>query len=118
MLDISLSKLAYLVIKARAFDAKVAPLVPEPGSNPTDDDDRAVLEDLPGDATEGELADALASLNQDELDEVLALAWLGRGDFAKEEWTDALRQARERRGIGSVTRYLMELPLLGDYLEE
>ncbi|MBV9521621.1 MAG: DUF3775 domain-containing protein, partial [Alphaproteobacteria bacterium] len=38
--------------------------------------------------------------------------------FTKEEWTDALRQARQRRGIGSATRYLMELPLLGDYLEE
>ncbi len=117
MLDIPLAKLAFLVTKARAFDAKVAPVTPEGASNPTDDGEREILADRPRDATGQELEDALASLNGDELDEVLALVFVGRGDFGKEEWSDALRQARERR-MGPAIPYLMGIPMLGDYLEE
>ena len=38
MLTIPLEKVCYLIIKAREFDAKMDPEVPEPGDNPTDDE--------------------------------------------------------------------------------
>lgn len=117
MLEISLTKLAFIVVKAREFDAKVDPVEPDPASNPTDDGDREILEDLSDDTTETELEDALRSLNEDELDELVALLWLGRGDYEPEQWDDALRQARERR-TGDTAAYLMGTPLLGDYLAE
>ena len=62
MLEIPLAKLAYIVLKARAFDAKVDPVEPDPGSNPTDDP-RIILGDLPDDATERELTAALRRLS-------------------------------------------------------
>lgn len=47
----------------------------------------------------------------------MALAWLGRGDYERGEWREALAAARER-GEASTARYLSGLPLLGDYLED
>jgi hypothetical protein len=117
MSDLSPGKLAFLIITAREFDAKTAPVEPDPGSNPSDDGERAVIEDLEGDATETELADALKGLNGDEMDELLALMWLGRGDFAPSEWPDALRQARQR-GFGPAADSLMATPLHADHLAE
>ncbi len=112
-----LEKICYLIVKAREFDAKVDVIEPDPGSNPSDDDARGVLEDYPDDPTYQELAGALDLLNDDERIEVLALTWVGRGDFDVGEWGGALEQARtvhNRRETG----YLTETPLLGDYLEE
>ena len=44
MLALSLEKLAYIIIKAREFDAEVPAVDPDSGSNPADDAGRGVLE--------------------------------------------------------------------------
>jgi len=49
--------------------------------------------------------------------ELLALAWLGRGDYTKEEWREVLEEAR-RVHDEKETQYLIGTPLLADYLEE
>lgn len=116
-LNISDEKLAFLILKAREFDAKVEATDPDSGSNPTDDDDLDVLEDAPGDRTEAELRDALRALNEDEAIDVIALMWIGRGDFAREEWEEARRLATERHRRDP-TGYLMGNPILADELEE
>jgi hypothetical protein len=48
---------------------------------------------------------------------LLALMWLGRGDYDADSWPEALREARDST-IASVTDYLVGTPLLGDFLEE
>jgi hypothetical protein len=116
-LSISPEKLCYIIIKAREFDAKVEPMDLDPGSNPSDDGNRAVLEDYGDDPTLAELRDAINSLNEDEVVEVTAMVWLGRGDFNREEWADALELARERHNRRSA-QYLVGIPNLGDCLEE
>jgi hypothetical protein len=116
-LNISDEKLGFLILKAREFDAKVAPVDPDPGSNPTDDHERAILEDQEADRTEGELRDALRELNEDETIDVIALLWIGRGDFGREEWDEARRLAVERHRHDS-TGYLLGTPTLADELEE
>ena len=117
MLSIALEKVCFLIIKAREFDAKMDPEVPEPGDNPIDDADREVLFDYPDDPTVEELRGFIASLNEDELVEILALVWIGEGDYDVEEWQSAVADARdnpdERR-----PEALLSIPLLGDYLEE
>jgi hypothetical protein len=117
MLTISLEKLAYIIIKAREYDAEVPPTDPDSGSNPADDADLDVLEDNPENPTYQELTDAISSLSDLERVELLALMWLGRGDYSKEEWRDALLEAR-RIHDEKETLYLVGTPLLGDYLEE
>jgi hypothetical protein len=116
-LSISPEKLCYIIVKAREFDAKVEPMDLDPGSNPGDDDIRAVLEDYSDDPTLAELKDAINSLNEDEVVEVIALVWLGRGDFNWEEWADALELARDRHNRRSA-EYLVGTPNLGDCLED
>jgi hypothetical protein len=118
MLSLSLEKLAYIVEKAREYDAEV-PADPDAaeGSDPVDDDEREVLFDTPDNPTEQELRDAIDGLNVDEREELLALMWLGRGDYDAQGWPEALRQARDTRS-SSETEYLLGTPLLADYLEE
>ena len=117
MLTIPLEKLAYIVTKAREFDAEVPPVDEDSGSNPSDDADRDVLEDSVDNPTYQELVDAINSLSELERIELLALTWLGRGDYSKEEWREALEEAR-RIHDEKETDYLIGTPLLADYLEE
>ena len=78
---ISAEKAFFIIVKAREFDEQVAPSDPKSGSNPTDDRDVDVLEAKGDDPTLQELEGALAALNIDEQLDLLALTWLGRGDF-------------------------------------
>src|ERR1051326_1590735 len=94
MLTIPLETLAYIIIKAREYDAEVPAVDPNSGSNPTDDASRDVLEEGGGNPTGQELIDAINSLSDLERIELLALTWLGRGDYSKAEWREALAQAR------------------------
>jgi uncharacterized protein DUF3775 len=118
MLAISLERLAYIIVKAREFDAEV-PSEPDAaaGSDVPDDDEREVLLDTPDNPTEQELRDAIDGLGHVDRQEVLALMWLGRGDYDAESWPEALRQAGETANE-NLTEYLVGTPLLGDYLEE
>ncbi len=118
MLVIPLERLAFIIAKAREFDAEV-PIEPDAatGSDPADDDERQVLLDTPDNPTEQELRDAIDGLGDPERQEVIALMWLGRGDYDADSWPEALREAREST-IASVTDYLVGTPLLGDYLAE
>ncbi|MBR0683105.1 DUF3775 domain-containing protein [Roseomonas eburnea] len=114
---ISLEKLAYLVVKAREYDAQVLPEDMEEGSNAADDKEIGILEDTPDNPTQEELKAALEDLNDDEIVELLALAWLGRGDYSAREWKQAVADAREAHDVHAVA-YLLETPNLGDLIEE
>ena len=117
MLTIPLEKLAYIVTKAREFDAEVPPVDEDSGSNPSDDAERDVLEFGANNPTHQELTDAIDSLSDRERVELLALTWLGRGDYTKEEWAEVLEEA-QRVHDERETQYLVGTPLLADYLEE
>jgi hypothetical protein len=106
----------FLIVKAREFDVKVEPDDPDSGSNPTDDGDIDVLEDRRDDPTYAELMGTLEALNEDELSDLVAMTWIGRGDFTRDDWDDAKEQARER-GTKGTAEYLLGTPLLGDFLE-
>ncbi|HWK67157.1 MAG TPA: DUF3775 domain-containing protein [Rhizobiaceae bacterium] len=67
--------------------------------------------------TEEELRELIDDLNVDEAADLVALVWIGRGDYDAAEWTEAVNEARQRRGTRT-SSYLLGLPLLADYLEE
>ncbi|MYZ49206.1 DUF3775 domain-containing protein [Propylenella binzhouense] len=116
-LNISPDKVCYIVEKAREFDVKVEPVEPDPGSNPADDAGIESLEDYADDPTAAELREMIADLNEDEVVDLIAIAWVGRGDFERADFPAARDLAMERHRANSAP-YLMGMPRLGDYLED
>ena len=116
-MQLPVKTLAFIIEKAREFDAQVDEDDPDSGSNAIDDRMVAILEDAPDNPVEQELMAALGNLDDDALTELLALLWVGRGDFDRESWSDALRQAREAKNK-RIVRYLVGTPMLGDLIEE
>lgn len=117
MLQIDPRIVCYLIIKAREFDAKIEVVEPDPGSNPSDDDMRGVLEDYPDDPVVEEITTVVDDLNEDEQIDLVTLVWLGRSDASAEEW-GGLRQEAEAAHSEHTADYLLGTPLLGDYLAE
>ena len=119
MPDISTEKVCYVIVKAREFDVKVGVEEPEPGGNPSDSGSREVLQDYADDPTYQELKGFVDDLNEDEQIDLVAMVWVGRGDFSAAEWAEAREEAaRAREEHGHTADYLLGAPLLGDYLEE
>ena len=109
--------LAFIILKAQAFDALVPPDDPTDGSNSPDDRAVDALEDEPDNPVGRELRAKIAGLDDDSKAALVALTWIGRGDYDADEWPDAFTAARER-SEAPTTRYLMGIPLLGDLLAE
>ena len=116
-LDIALDKVCFIIIKAREFDVKEEAEEDEEGSNPADEGMREVLIDTADDATYQELKSFLESLNRDEFVDLLALVWIGRGDYGANEWNEVVKEARSVLDK-KAPEYLLGIPLLGDFLEE
>ena len=106
-----------ILVKAREFDSKVIETDPDSGSNPSDDNSVDALEFGPSDDTQRELAAAIDDLNDDEQRDLIALILLGRGDFSLSEWAEA-RQAAADVGRERTPRYIAEIPLVSDYLQD
>jgi hypothetical protein len=117
MLAIPLETLAYIIEKAREFDAESAPVNENRRADGDDEEIVEILEETRSNPTYQEFVSAINSLNEDERDEVVALTWLGRGDFSKDEWRGAKAAAHGRHN-GREAAYLAGTPLLADYLEE
>jgi hypothetical protein len=116
-LTISPETAFFILEKVRELAEKVEQTNPGDGSNPTDDRSVDVLQDMRDDPTLEEVVAAVSALNEDEQADLVALMWLGRGDFTIEEWDDARRLARARRSTPTA-HYLAGAPLASDHLEE
>ena len=79
-LAISPEKVSAIIMKARRFDVKDAVTDPDSSSNASDDAMLSVLEDHGDDPVRTELTSIIRGLNEDEQIDLVALAWLGRGD--------------------------------------
>jgi hypothetical protein len=66
---------------------------------------------------EEELRELLGDLNVDEAAELIALVWIGRGDYDAAEWADVVSEARQR-GHKRIASYLLRMPMLGEWLED
>ena len=113
-LEISPTKVGYVIVKAREYAAKVAAW---DDSATSDRDADSILESFADDATQAELKGFIGDLNEDEQVSLVALAWIGRGSFGPEELDEALSTARAER-TNRTEDYLLGMPLLPDYLEE
>jgi hypothetical protein len=116
-LTISPEKVCFVIIKAKEYDAKDEVTEPDPGSNPSDDKDAAVLEDHGDDPVVEELTSFINSLSEDEQIDLVTLAWLGRDDYSASDW-QSVREEAARAHNNRTAEYLLGMPLVGDFLEE
>jgi Protein of unknown function (DUF3775) len=114
MLEISSTKVGYVIVKARECAAKVAAW--DDGAT-SDHDADSILESFSEDATRAEIKGFIRGLNEDEQASLVALAWIGRGSFGPEELDEALETARAEH-VNRSEEYLLGMPMLADYLEE
>ncbi len=112
-LGISLESVAAIVDAARAVQD-----TEESGADAREDEDE---EGLDAEDDENMDEDALrafiAELNEDEQASLIALAWIGRGDYSGDEFEEARTLAKERN-IRDAAEYLLGIELLGDIIEE
>jgi hypothetical protein len=113
-LDISAEKVAWIIVRARELEGKVAPFMND--SEAVDEQGGGILENRSRDTTERELRGFLAALNQDELANLVALSWLGRGTYDLDDWDRALATAKSER-TNSTANYLLQTPDVADHLE-
>ena len=114
-LTISLEQAFFIIVKAREFDEQVESTDPDSGSNPADDREVDVLEEGADNPVQRELEEALDALNVDEQLDLIALTWLGRGEYSS--FAEAREEASDRRDK-HIPEYLIGTPKLGDFLEE
>ncbi len=111
-----------LIVRARENEAQVPAADGDDDADNVDDfDDEggealSVLEDELNSGVEEEMRALLDDLVDDQVSEVLALAWVGRGTFDSSEWEDALAEAGENDPESAIDE-LMEMPLLSAYLD-
>jgi hypothetical protein len=115
MPDINPAKVCFIIDMAREYQSEDVGVEPD-ASNPSDDEQRIMLTDASDRPTRREFIEYLNDLDVDESAALVALAWIGRGDFDAKEWEEAVAQARER-AVGPTWKYLIDMQLLPDYLE-
>jgi len=114
-LGVSLETVATVVDLARALQGTEET---DPAQATEDaNSESALLQETPDDMTEDALRQFIEELNEDEQASLIALAWIGRGDYGPEDWEEARALAAERNE-GDAASYLLEMDMLGDLLAE
>jgi len=117
MLDINPDTVCRLAELARIFHAREEVVIPEEPNDPSGDWPTQILADHAGDSTLEEFRGIVTDLEPDQQQQVVALLWMGRGDFTLDEWDEAVRQATENWSQNTAD-YLIAHPMLPDYLSE
>lgn len=125
-LETPLETICRLILRAKELDAQVpgddADADPGNADDLEDGDEEgeggalSVLDDDLNTGVEEEIIALLDDLAEDQLAELVALAWVGRGTYDASEWDEAFEEAS---GLGVDERIdeLLEMPTLGGHLE-
>jgi hypothetical protein len=117
-----LETICRLILRAKEMEAQVPAQDPDEDPDNVDDYDDgggealSVLEDELNDGVEEEIQAVLDDLAEDQLAEIVALAWVGRGTYDMSEWDEAFAEANDLSGDERIEE-LLDMPLLGGHLE-
>lgn len=117
MLNVNPDTVCQLMQLARSFHVKEDIVLPEDSAGPDDDWYVQVLADHPEDPVFEEFRSIVRDLEPDQQREVVALFWIGRGDFDKSEWRSVLAEATYAWNT-KTAEYLIAHPMLADCLAE
>lgn len=117
MLNLNPETVCFVIDKAKEFQTKGNEALAEeqPRQN------REWGEEFPTEQTADtsylEAKSVIDDLEPDQQVCLVALMWLGRGDYGADEWENAYAEAAENWNTQTAD-YLMSTPLVADYLEE
>jgi len=118
MIELNPENVRFIIQKAREFQVEEHT---EDVESPADLEDMEALEahgeEQDEDLSQNELIAVIDDLEPDQQICLVALMWLGRGDYDIEEWDSALADARAAWNLRTAP-YLLGEPMLADYLEE
>lgn len=117
MLDVNPDTVCRLIELARIFHAQDEVVIPEEPDNPSGDWPTQILAGHADNSMLDEFRNIVADLEPDQQQQIVALLWLGRGDFTLDEWTETVEEAAENWNERTAD-YLIAHPLLSDYLTE
>ncbi len=117
MLEINPDTVCAVISRAREFQAQEEVVITEVAGSPSDDWGRQVLANHADNLSFQEVDVLIRDLEPDQQWCLLALLWLGRGDYTLEEWPQALADA-EDSAIENIPAALLGTPLVVDYLIE
>ncbi|MFN2348234.1 MAG: DUF3775 domain-containing protein [Thioalkalivibrio sp.] len=117
MLEMNPDIVCAVIERAREFHAKEAVVIPEEPGSPADDWAMQVLADHVDDMTYMDLKTQLEDLDPEQQVTLVAIMWLGRGDFEADEWDTAVEEAKDN-WTPHMADYLIATPLVADYLTE
>lgn len=117
MLELNPDIVSFIIDKAREFQVKQEVMSPEDAVTPSDDWAEQMLAAHGEDPTFQELKTAIDDLEPDQQVSLVALMWVGRGDYSVEEWQGALEHAQDSWNERTA-EYLIGTPLLADYLAQ
>ncbi|NEX22513.1 DUF3775 domain-containing protein [Thiorhodococcus mannitoliphagus] len=117
MLHIQPDSLCYIIGKAREFQAKEEVVLPDTPSSPSEDWALQILADHSEDYSLREMTGAIGEMSERQRAELVALMWVGRGDYSIEEWETAVDDAIGDYSLNAAG-YLLSHPMVSDDLEE
>jgi hypothetical protein len=112
------------ILKAKVLNAGMSEDLQDGNEHEVELDDQThdghhhdgLAEEETEDLTAVELRELINDLNVDEAAELVAMVWIGRGDYEAAEWEEAVAEARQRGNRRTAT-YLLGLPTLAEWLE-
>lgn len=117
MLDLNPETVCWIITKAQDFHAKESVVISETTTGSGDDWGNQMLADHTSDLTHAEMKAAIDDLEPDQQASLVALMWLGRGDYESEDWDNAVKDASDS-WTTRTSDYLISTPLVSDYLAE
>ncbi|MBV8802132.1 MAG: DUF3775 domain-containing protein [Gammaproteobacteria bacterium] len=117
-LNINPETVRWIIMKVKEFSVKEAVTFPEKISQAEYGYDASqILADHIDDLTYREIIDTIKDLEPDQKIELIALLYIGRGDYSADDWQAACDEAENYFSSG-LEHYLLSMPLLASYLEK
>ena len=119
MAEIELNRetVQFLIDRVREFHTRDDVSFDEEPEIDDDDWSEQVSTSFASDPYYQEIKTTVDDLEPDQQMTLVALMWVGRGDFSIDEWDDALKEAEENWNENTAD-YLIGTPMLSDYLAE
>lgn len=114
-LELNQETVQRIVDKAHEFHAGLETTFPDDIEGGEEEWARQMAANFGGDPYYQEFTEMINDLEPDQQWTIVALMWLGRGDYSIGEWKDAIGYAEET-WTDHTADYLIGTPLLADYL--